>query len=180
MQANTTSRGTLRQMLTDWDNLTDEQRDVASAAAAIAADPAAGIEIDHELEPEKPHAKWSSIGSSIYMAIVNGTELYITHSQGRWVAMTGREILEPFATKREAQVAAEKSAEHKPDPVEGGNEAVCVMDWSHCTESRCGFFTDGCPHITDDEPTIDRASDLIDDGRGIRARGGLVYFSELG
>lgn len=33
----------------------------------------------------------------------------------------------------------------------GHPDAVCVMDWSHCTERWCERYASGCPYFTEDE-----------------------------
>lgn len=58
-------------------------------------------------------ANWSNIGSGIFMASVNGVDMYATKSQGSWaimVARAGERITARYATKREAMVAAEAAA----------------------------------------------------------------------
>jgi len=61
-----------------------------------------------------PQAAWSNIGNRIWMAHLNGIDIYTTRSQGDWVtnvAKAGRKVtLDRYHTKREAMLAAERAA----------------------------------------------------------------------
>ncbi|HET6495909.1 MAG TPA: hypothetical protein VFH61_11165 [Thermoleophilia bacterium] len=63
------------------------------------------------------------------------------------------------------------------------NPVESTIDHETLTCAGCGYEFPaglgkyGCPNCNADDLPAERPSDLIDDGIGLRARGGLVYFA---